>query len=135
MGIYNANNLRVYVGGTLVANNTTCSVEITSEEVQQNTKDAGGWVAARTTRKRVTVTAEHLFDEADNGIDTVITSQLADTPVTILIGEDTPTLGEISLSGQFLIGNTSIGGGVDEDATAGFTFNSTGAVTYTVGSV
>lgn len=134
MGIYNGNNLRVYVGGTLVANNTSCSIEITSNEVEQNTKDSGRWITARTTTSRVSVTADHLFDEADTGIDTLIDAQIAGNSVTILVGETSPVAGEISLSGSFLIGSTSISAGTNEDATASWTFNSTGAVTYTVGT-
>jgi len=133
MSIYNANNLRVYVGGTLVANNTSCTVDINNEEVIQNSKDNPGWVNARLTRGRVSVSADHLFDEADAGISAAMTALLAKTPVTIIAGEDTPTAGEINFSGTFLPASGSFGGDTDADVTGGFTWNSTGEVTYNVG--
>lgn len=135
MGIYNGNNLRVYVGGTLVANNQSCSVELQISETEQNSKDDGGWVTARVTRKRVIVSAEHLFDEVDTGISAILTSGFSGSAsVTLLVGETSPSAGEISISGTFNIANIGLNADTDQDGKGNWTFNSTGPVTYTVGS-
>lgn len=127
MAIVNGNNLIVSVGGTTIGVSQSCSINLTREVIEQNTKSSGNFVTKRGGRAMATISCNGLYDPADGGQDAVHTALMANTAVTLLWGQSA----DERFSASAIVTSIDLVGDENADGTYSYTFETSGDITRT----
>jgi len=147
-GLMNGTDLIIRVGTAdtneePVASATTCSLELSMDEIDQSNKDSGGWKAIMGGQRSWSVSAEALYqneavaaskDYTDfwNHIAQATTDgALARTPVYVEFAHANGSTGNVYYSGYAYVTSLSVNGGTEDQASYSISLTGTGVLAVT----
>jgi TP901-1 family phage major tail protein len=138
-GLINGTDLIIKVGSDTVAYATSCSLELSADEIDQTSKDSGGWKDIAAGLRSWNMSADALYvnnaaASSEDGFPELTTALIARTAVTVHFTFGTAATGDYVYSGSAIITSLSLSSGVEDQATYSVTFNGTGALTQTLTS-
>tara|TARA_R110001599_G_scaffold130158_2_gene305167 strand:- start:1734 stop:2201 length:468 start_codon:yes stop_codon:yes gene_type:complete len=149
-GLMNGTDLIIKVGTSaanevIVASATTCSLELSMDEIDQSNKSSGGWKAIMGGQRSWSVSAEALYqNEAVAGSKSYIDfwnhiaqatadGALARTPVYVELQHASGTAGDnnVFYSGEAYVTSLSVNGGTEDQASYSISLTGTGVLAVT----
>ena len=134
MGLVKGTDLRVFIGSKKIANETTCSIELSTAMIETSSKDSGAWATSIPGRKSWSISASFQIDYADGGAnytyDELLTAWLDQTELTVWF--KTSTVADTTLTGKAFVESKPVQAGDQEIATVEVTLRGTGALTKDV---
>ena len=147
-GLMNGTDLIIKVGtdstnDVIVASATTCSLELSMDEIDQSNKSSGGWKAIMGGQRSWSVSAEALYqNEAVAGSKSYIDfwnhiaqatadGALARTPVYVELQHANGTTGNVYYSGEAYVTSLSVNGGTEDQASYSISLTGTGVLAVT----
>ena len=125
-------NLVVQVDGTKIGVSRSCSFSMSADTVDTSNKDQD-WKGKEPGQRSASVSSDGLIDFDDtNGIFAIDDALLNATKVTLIWGKASPSTGEITYTGDFLVTNFELAGDNNAEGTHSAQFESDGAITRTV---
>ena len=135
MAIFNGTELGVYIGGTLIAAATDCSLSLNMETIDITTKDSAGFRELLGGVKSGSMSVSGLIDYNDASNDDVsdlFTALDNRTALTLKFAKATPVVGEdFNYSASGFITSLEQSGGTEDTATYSASFELSGAITQT----
>lgn len=135
MAIFNGTELGVYIGGTLIAAATDCSLSLNMEMIDITTKDSAAFRELLPGLRSGSISCSGLIDflDASNKDMTDLWSAYENKEtLTLKFAKANETAGELSFSASGFISSLEQSGGTEDTATYSATFELTGAITDTV---
>lgn len=136
MAIFNGTELGVYIGGTLIAAATDCSLSLNMETIDITTKDSAGFRELLGGVKSGSMSVSGLVDYNDasnKDVSDLFTALNDRTSLTLKFGKATPVVGEdFNYSASGFITSLEQSGGTEDTATYSASFELSGAITQTV---
>ena len=135
MAIFNGTELGVYIGGTLIAAATDCSLSLNMETIDITTKDSAGYRELLGGLKSGSISCSGLIDYLDasnKDITDLWTAWENRDTLVLKFAKANETAGELSFSASGFITSLEQSGGTEDTATYSATFELTGAITDTV---
>ena len=135
MAIFNGTNLGVYIGGTLIAAATDCSLSLNMETIDITTKDSAGYRELLGGLKSGSISCSGLIDYLDasnKDITDLWTAWENRDSLTLKFAKANEATGELSFSASGFITSLEQSGGTEDTATYSATFELTGAITDTI---
>lgn len=134
MAIFNGTELGVYIGTTLIAAATDCTLSLNMEMIDITTKDSSAFRELLPGLRSGSISCSGLIDYLDASNKDV--SDLWDafenkTALTLKFEKATQTTGELSFSATGYISSLEQSGGTEDTATYSATFELSGAITDT----
>ena len=148
-GLMNGTDLIIKVGTddtneVIVASATTCSLELSMDEIDQSNKSSGGWKAIMGGQRSWSVSAEALYqNEAVTGSKSYIDfwnhiaqattdGALARTPVYVELQHANGSTGNnVYYSGYAYVTSLSVNGGTEDQASYSISLTGTGVLAVT----
>jgi len=131
MGLVNGTDLRIYVGTKKIANETTCSIDLTTAMIETSSKDSGAWMTQIPGRKSWSITATLQLDYADGGANytynELLTAWLDQTALTVTF--KTASVGDTTLTGTAYLASKPVSSSDMEIVTCDITLQGSGALT------
>jgi TP901-1 family phage major tail protein len=130
MAIFNGTELGVYIGGTLIAAATDCSLSLNMETIDITTKDSAGFRELLGGVKSGSMSVSGLIDYNDASNDDVsdlFTALDNRTALTLKFAKANPVVG----ADFSFITSLEQSGGTEDTATYSATFELSGAITQT----
>lgn len=138
-GVLNGTEIKIYVGGTLVAYATTGSININHSLREITSKDSGAWKEQMEGLRDWSIDLEGMYawtDAAGGSItnaDDLYLSYIDNrTSFTITWGSTDAEAGDTKYSGTAYLTTVSMSGATEDSATYSASFSGTGAITQTV---
>ena len=135
MAIFNGTELGVYIGGTLIAAATDCSLSLNMETIDITTKDSAGFRELLGGVKSGSMSVSGLVDYNDasnKDVSDLFTALNDRTSLTLKFGKATPVVGEdFNYSASGFITSIEQSGGTEDTATYSATFELSCAITQT----
>ena len=135
MAIFNGTELGVYIGGTLIAAATDCSLSLNMETIDITTKDSAGFRELLGGVKSGSMSVSGLIDYNDASNDDVsdlFTALDNRTSLTLKFAKANPVVGEdFNYSASGFITSLEQSGGTEDTATYSASFELSGAITQT----
>jgi predicted secreted protein len=126
-GIYNGTLIGIYVGGTLIAKSTSCSLEITQATRNTTTKDSNRWEEALSGSRSWNVSGDFLdAEDAAYRFDDLF-ALLNGTPVTVRMSSEVS--GDKYYTGSAILTTLSREAPMEENVSGAYAFKGTGALT------
>jgi predicted secreted protein len=126
-GIYNGTLIGIYVGGTLIAKSTSCSLEITQATRNTTTKDSNRWEEALSGLRSWNVSGDFLdAEDAAYRFDDLF-ALLNGTPVTVRMSSEVS--GDKYYTGSAILTTLSREAPMEENVSGAYAFKGTGALT------
>jgi hypothetical protein len=121
VGILNATDINIYIGGVKIANCENGTVKISREMRDCFTKDSGGWEDAKPGKGKweMSGTSKFAFD-ATFGASDLLTAQISGTALAIAF--KTGVTGDWGLSGTAYVDDFDMAGGAEESMVYNFHF-------------
>ena len=135
MASFNGTELGVYIGGTLIAAATDCSLSLNMETIDITTKDSAGYRELLGGLKSGSISCSGLIDYLDasnKDITDLWTAWENRDTLVLKFAKANETAGELSFSASGFITSLEQSGGTEDTATYSATFELTGAITDTV---
>ena len=121
MAIFNGTELGVYIGGTLIAAATDCSLSLNMETIDITTKDSAGFRELLGGVKSGSMSVSGLVDYNDasnKDVSDLFTALNDRTSLTLKFGKATPVVGEdFNYSASGFITSLEQSGGTEDTAT------------------
>jgi len=138
-GLINGTDLIVKIGTDTVAYATSCSLELSADEIDQTSKDSGGWKDIASGLRSWNISCDALYVNnaaaaTTEGFPELTTALIARTAVTVHFTFVTPATGDYVYEGSAILSSLSLSTGVEDQATYSATFNGTGALTQNLTS-
>ena len=137
MGLVKGTDLRIYVGTKKIANEQTCSIELSTAMIETSSKDSGDWATSIPGRKSWSLSATIQLDYLDGGAnytyDELLTAWLDQTALTVTF--KTATVGDTTLTGTAYVESKPVQSDDQAIATVDVTLRGTGALTKNTVSV
>ena len=147
-GLMNGTDLIIRVGTAdaneePVASATTCSLELSMDEIDQSNKSSGGWKAIMGGQRSWSVSAEALYqNEAVSGskdytdfwnhiAQASADGALARTPVYVEFAHANGSTGNVYYSGYAYVTSLSVNGGTEDQASYSISLTGTGVLAVT----
>jgi predicted secreted protein len=134
MGLVKGTDLRIFVGTKKIANETTCSIDLSTSMIETSSKDSGSWATQIPGRKAWSISATIQVDYADGGAnytyDELLTAWLDQTELDVSF--KTATVADTTLTGKAYVESKPVQAGDQEIATVEITLQGTGALTKNV---
>jgi predicted secreted protein len=131
MALVKGTDLRIFVGTKTIANETTCSIDLTTSMIETSSKDSGAWMTQIPGRKSWSLTSTIQLDYADGTVqytyDELLTAWLDQTELTVSF--KTAAVSETTLTGKAFVASKPVTGGDQEIATVEITLQGTGVLT------
>lgn len=130
MAIFNGTNLGVYIGGTLVAAATDCSLSLNMETIDITTKDSAGYRELLGGLRSGSISCSGLIDYQDasnKDITDLYDAWEARTELTLKFSSEIS--GDESYTANGYLTSLEQSGGTEDTATYSATFELTGEVT------
>lgn len=131
MGLVKGTDLRIYVGTKKIANEQTCSIELSTAMIETSSKDSGDWATSIPGRKSWSLSATIQLDYADGGAnytyDELLTAWLDQTALTVTF--KTATVGDTTLTGTAYVESKPVQSDDQAISTVDVTLRGTGALT------
>jgi predicted secreted protein len=128
MALVKGTDLRIFVGTKTIANETTCSIDLSTSMIETSSKDSGAWMTQIPGRKSWSITSTIQLDYADGTsqytYDELLTAWLGQTVLTVSF--KTAAASDTTLTGQAYIASKPVQGGDQEIATVEITLQGTG---------
>lgn len=132
MALVKGTDLRIYVGASgsekLIANETTCSIELSTAMIETSSKDSGDWATAIPGRKSWSLSATLQLDFATNAAketyEELLGAFLNGTALTVTF--KTGLTDDIVLQGSAYVESKPVTSGDQEIATCDITLRGTG---------
>jgi len=135
MAIFNGTELGVYIGGTLIAAATDCSVSVSMETIDITTKDSAGWRELLGGTKSGSMSVSGLIDYNDGAnkdVNDLFTALSDRTALTLKFAKANPVVGEdYNYSATGFITSLEQSGGTEDTATYSASFELSGVITQT----
>jgi len=127
--IKNGKNLRVYVDGVAVANETEATISFSSDTRDASNKDTAGWKCTLNGLKSASISVSALCPTTPTatGMDDLWTAFDGQTPVTLRWTDNVS--GTMQFTGDFIITSLEENSSNEENVSLSATFESAGAVT------
>jgi TP901-1 family phage major tail protein len=136
MAIFNGTELGVYIGGTLIAAATDCSLSLNMETIDITTKDSAGFRELLGGVKSGSMSVSGLVDYNDasnKDVSDLFTALNDRTSLTLKFGKATAVVGEdYNYSASGFITSLEQSGGTEDTATYSATFELSGAISQTI---
>lgn len=128
--IINGNDLGLFISGstgyTNIANDKTCSIEVTAAVIDCSSKDSGKWADKIAGRLSWTASSENLYSEdATVSYATLFAAMVAKTPIMIAFSTAAATKG---YTGSAILTKLTINGELDNNSTFNVSLEGTGAL-------
>jgi predicted secreted protein len=134
MALVKGTDLRIFVGTKKIANETTCSIDLSTSMIETSSKDSGAWATQIPGRKSWSITSTIQVDYVDGGAnytyDELLTAWLDQTALTVSF--KTATVADTTLTGTAYVASKPVQAGDQEIATVEVTLQGTGALTKDV---
>jgi predicted secreted protein len=131
MALVNGTDLRIFVGTKKIANETTCSIDLSTSMIETSSKDSGAWMTQIPGRKSWSLSSTIQLDYADPTTtytyDELLTAWLDQTELTVSFR--TAAVNDTMLTGKAYVASKPVQGGDQEIATVEITLQGTGALT------
>lgn len=131
MALVKGTDLRIYIGTKKIANETTCSIELSTAMIETSSKDSGNWATSIPGRKTWSLSASLQLDYADGGAsytyDELLTAWLDQTLLTVTF--KTATVGDTTLTGTAYIESKPVQSDDQAIVTCDLTLRGTGELT------
>jgi predicted secreted protein len=131
MGLVKGTDLRIFVGTKTIANETTCSIDLSTSMIETSSKDSGAWMTQIPGRKSWSLSSTIQLDYADGTsqytYDELLTAWLDQTELTVSF--KTTAVSETTLTGKAYVASKPVQGGDQEIATVEITLQGTGVLT------
>jgi len=128
MALVKGTDLRIFVNNKTIANETTCSIDLSTSMIETSSKDSGAWMTQIPGRKSWSITSTIQLDYADGTsqytYDELLTAWLGQTVLTVSF--KTAAASDTTLTGQAYIASKPVQGGDQEIATVEITLQGTG---------
>ena len=135
MAIFNGTELGVYIGTTLIAAATDCSLSLSAEVIDITTKDSAGFRELLPGLRSGSMSVSGLVDYVDasnQDYTDLFTAFENRTLLTLKFSKATLATGEISIAAGAYLTSLEQSGGTEDTATYSATFELTGAIDDTV---
>lgn len=133
MALVKGTDLRIFVGTKVIANETTCDIELSTSMIDTSSKDSGAWETAIPGRKAWGLSATAQLDYTDGGAnytyDELLTAWLDQTELTVSF--KTAATGATVLTGLAYVESVPVKGGDQEIATVDIKLKGNGPLTKT----
>lgn len=130
MALVKGTDLRIFVGTKKIANETTCSIDLSTSMIETSSKDSGAWATQIPGRKSWSISATIQLDYSDGATnytyDELLTAWLDQTELTVWF--KTTAVGDTTLTGKAYVESKPIQAGDQEIATVEVTLRGTGAL-------
>jgi len=130
MAIFNGTNLGVYMGGTLIAAATDCSLSLNMETIDITTKDSSGYRELLAGLRSGSISVSGLIDYADasnKDVTDLYDAWEGRTELTLKFSSEIS--GDESYTANGFLTSLEQSGGTEDTATYSATFELTGEVT------
>ena len=130
MAIFNGTNLGVYIGGTLIAAATDCSLSLNMETIDITTKDSAGYRELLGGLRSGSVSVSGLIDYQDasnKDVTDLYDAWEGRTELTLKFSSE--VVGDESYTASGFLTSLEQSGGTEDTATYSATFELTGEVT------
>lgn len=131
MALVKGTDLRIYVGTKKIANETTCSIELSTAMIETSSKDSGDWATSIPGRKSWSLSATLQLDYSDGTTnytyDELLTAWLDQTALTVTF--KTATVGDTTLTGSAYVESKPVKSDDQTISTCDITLRGTGALT------
>lgn len=128
MALVKGTDLRIYVGTKLIANETTCSIDLSTAMIETSSKDSGDWATSIPGRKSWSLSATLQLDFATNvakeTYEDLLNAWLNGTALTVTF--KTGLSEDIVLQGSAYVESKPVTSGDQEIATCDVTLRGTG---------
>lgn len=128
MALVKGTDLRIFVGTKTIANETSCSIDLSTSMIETSSKDSGAWMTQIPGRKSWSITSTIQLDYADGTAqytyDELLTAWLNQSVLTVSFKTATAT--DTTLTGQAYVASKPVQGGDQEIATVEVTLQGTG---------
>ena len=133
VGPVNGADLLVYVGGSLIAHATSCSLDLSMATRDISTKSSAGWSAKGAGQRNWSVSGDGLYAfDATYGFSELMALITNRTSVTLKVATVDPL--NDRYTGTAFLTSLSMSAPNEDNTTYSFTFEGSGALTDTVGS-
>lgn len=130
MALVKGTDLRIFVGTKTIANETTCSIDLTTSMIETSSKDSGAWMTQIPGRKSWSLTSTIQLDFADGTAqytyDELLNAWLDQTELTVAF--KTAAVTDTILTGKAFVASKPVTGGDQEIATVEVTLQGTGVL-------
>lgn len=130
MALVKGTDLRIYVGTKLIANETTCSIDLSTTMIETSSKDSGSWATSIPGRKSWSLSATLQLDFATNvakeTYEDLLTAYMNGSSLTVTF--KTGLAEDIVLQGTAYVESKPVKSGDQEIATCDITLRGTGAL-------
>jgi predicted secreted protein len=131
MALVKGTDLRIFVGTKTIANETTCSIDLSTSMIETSSKDSGAWMTQIPGRKSWSLTSTIQLDYADGTsqytYDELLTAWIDQTELTVSF--KTAAANDTTLTGKAYVASKPVTGGDQEIATVEVTLQGTGVLT------
>lgn len=129
MAVFNGTNLGVYVGGTIIAAATDCSLSLNMDTIDITTKDSAGYRELLAGLRSGSMSCNGLIDYQSSNQDTVdlVTAWTNRTSLTLKFSNE--ITGDQSYTASGFLTSLEQSGGTEDTATYSASFELTGVVT------
>lgn len=129
MAVFNGTNLGVYVGGTIIAAATDCSLSLNMDTIDITTKDSAGYRELLAGLRSGSMSCNGLIDYQSANQDTVdlVTAWTNRTSLTLKFSNE--ITGDQSYTASGFLTSLEQSGGTEDTATYSASFELTGVVT------
>jgi hypothetical protein len=126
-GVINGTLVGIYVGGTLIAKSTSCSIELGMSPRNTTSKDSGGWEEALGGLRNWKLSGDFLdAEDAAYRFDDLFALIASRTPVTIKMS--TEVTGDKYYQGTALLDSLSREAPMEENVSGAYSFKGSGAL-------
>lgn len=134
MALVKGTDLRIYIGTKKIANEQTCSIELSTAMIETSSKDSGNWATSIPGRKSWSLSATLQVDYSDGGAnytyDELLAAWLDQTALTVTF--KAATVGDTTLTGTAYVESKPVSSDDQSIATVDVTLRGTGALTKDV---
>lgn len=134
MALVKGTDLRIFVGTKKIANETTCSIDLSTSMIETSSKDSGAWMTQIPGRKSWSISASLQVDYADGGAnytyDELLTAWLDQTALTVSF--KTATVADTTLTGSAYVESKPVKSDDQSIATVDVTLRGTGELSKNV---
>lgn len=125
--VFNGTLIGVYVGGTLIAKSTSCSLDIQHSTRNSSSKDSGGWEEALGGSRNWTVSGDFLdAEDAAYRFDDLFALIGSRAPVTLKVSSEVS--GDKYYTGSAILTSLSKECPMEDNVSGAYSFKGTGAL-------
>jgi len=129
MAVYNGTTIGVYVDGTLVANSTGCTLDISADMIEVTSKDSSGNRQIIPGTRSWTVSGDFLDSTSDVNYDIDDFITLVNNRTLVAVRVDDAGTSQRKYTGSGYLSSVSGNFPMEDVATGSFTIEGTGALT------